>query len=292
MSAVTFAAAADRGVLRRPLLADARSARGNLATQTRSSVARNARGAASASGLLELSEGEWEAAEKTLTRYARDAENPVAHYLVAARAADLQGAAQRRDEWLARALEASTDRRAPVLIMQAEMHLKHKQLAVGAGDAGTTGSERRIECARRCCCSRGSSSDGRLAAAAGTRAALAQHARHPACARRRNRRADLSGPAQGGRRRGRSRAAGVGVEGACRSRWHAAPDIVVAYARAAMACDDHEAAEAELREVLERALGRSSRAHLRRARDGRAVRSAGTRRILAAGASARMRHCC
>ncbi len=80
-------------------------------------------------GLLELSAGEYEAAEKTLTRYARDAENPVAHYLVAARAADLQGAAQRRDELLARALEASTDRRAPVLIMQAEIHLKHKQLA-------------------------------------------------------------------------------------------------------------------------------------------------------------------
>jgi HemY protein len=47
--------------------------------------------------------------------------------MVAARAAELQGSAQRRDEWLLRALDASTERRAPVLIMQAEMHLKHKQ---------------------------------------------------------------------------------------------------------------------------------------------------------------------
>jgi HemY protein len=80
-----------------------------------------------ARGLLEMSEGEWAASEETLTRSARDAEVPAAHYLVAARAADLQGAVERREEWLAKALEASTDRRAPALIMHAEMHLKHKQ---------------------------------------------------------------------------------------------------------------------------------------------------------------------
>lgn len=80
-----------------------------------------------AKGLLEMAEGEWEASEETFTRTARDAESPVAHYMVAARAAELQGSAQRRDEWLLRALDASTERRAPVLIMQAEMHLKHKQ---------------------------------------------------------------------------------------------------------------------------------------------------------------------
>src|SRR4029453_19557907 len=73
-------------------------------------------------GLLELSAGEYDAAEKTLTRYARDAQNPVAHYLVAARAADLQGAAQRRDGLLARAREASTDRPPPGLLIQAEIH--------------------------------------------------------------------------------------------------------------------------------------------------------------------------
>src|SRR5690606_35149719 len=74
-------------------------------------------------------EGNWEAAETTLTRHVREAECPAAHYLTAARAAELQGAAHRRDEYLARALEVSGERRAPALIMQAELLLKHKQLA-------------------------------------------------------------------------------------------------------------------------------------------------------------------
>ncbi len=79
-------------------------------------------------GLLELAEGNWEAAAETVVRSAGDAESPAAHYLVAARAAELLGNPQRRDAMLARALESSTDRRAPVLIMQAEIQLRHKQL--------------------------------------------------------------------------------------------------------------------------------------------------------------------
>lgn len=78
-------------------------------------------------GLLEMSEGEWSTSEQTFTSSAQDAESPAAHYLVAARAADLQGATQRRDELITKALDASPDRRAPALIMQAEMYLKHKQ---------------------------------------------------------------------------------------------------------------------------------------------------------------------
>src|SRR5690606_31019659 len=41
-----------------------------------------------ARGLMEMSEGEWAAAEDTLSRSARDAEYPAAHYIVAARAAE------------------------------------------------------------------------------------------------------------------------------------------------------------------------------------------------------------
>lgn len=81
-----------------------------------------------ARGLLEMSEGEWATAEDTLSRSARDAEQPAAHYLVAARAAELQGAHQRRDDWLARALDIVGERRAPILIMQAELLMKHQQL--------------------------------------------------------------------------------------------------------------------------------------------------------------------
>src|SRR5690606_36497210 len=80
-----------------------------------------------ARALIELSEGDWETAEVTLTRHARESEHPTAHYLVAARAAELQGAAQRREEWLARALECAGENRTSPLILQAEMHLKHKQ---------------------------------------------------------------------------------------------------------------------------------------------------------------------
>ena len=75
-------------------------------------------------GLLEMSAGRWVAAELTLTRTARDADLPAVHYLAAARAADLQGALERRDAWLALAREAAADEPGPVLVTIAEMNLK------------------------------------------------------------------------------------------------------------------------------------------------------------------------
>src|SRR4051812_4514041 len=78
-------------------------------------------------GLLQMAEGNWSAAEETVSRSAREAETPAAHYLVAARAADLQGASERADGWINRALDVSGSERAPALITQAELHLKHKQ---------------------------------------------------------------------------------------------------------------------------------------------------------------------
>lgn len=79
-------------------------------------------------GLLEMAEGNWPTAEITLTRSARDNAQPVVNYLLAARAADLQGAHERRSGWLRMAREAGPDEVAPALIMQAEFQLKHKQL--------------------------------------------------------------------------------------------------------------------------------------------------------------------
>jgi HemY protein len=75
-------------------------------------------------GLLEMSAGHWAASELTLTHAARDADLPAVHYLAAARAADLQGALERRDDWLALAREAAADEPGPVLITVAEMNLK------------------------------------------------------------------------------------------------------------------------------------------------------------------------
>ena len=81
-------------------------------------------------GLLEMSAGRWGASELTLTRAARDADWPAVHYLAAARAADLQGAFERRDSWLGLAREAAADEPGPVLISVAELNLKS-----GATDA-------------------------------------------------------------------------------------------------------------------------------------------------------------
>lgn len=79
-------------------------------------------------GLTELSAGEWLTAEQTLTRSAFGAAHPLVHYLAAARAAELQGAAARRDEWLAKALDVAPDQRAAIHITQAEMLLRRNQL--------------------------------------------------------------------------------------------------------------------------------------------------------------------
>ena len=80
-----------------------------------------------ARGVLELAEGNWATAEITITRSARDNVQPVANYLIAARAADLQGAHERRAGWLRMAREAAPDEIAPVLVTQAEMQLKNGQ---------------------------------------------------------------------------------------------------------------------------------------------------------------------
>jgi HemY protein len=81
-----------------------------------------------ARGVLELAEGNWPTAEITVTRSARENAQPAVNYLIAARAADLQGAHERRTGWLRMAREAAPQEVAPVLVTQAEIQLKHKQL--------------------------------------------------------------------------------------------------------------------------------------------------------------------
>jgi len=79
-------------------------------------------------GLLDLAAGNWKRSEELLTRSAGDAESAVVNYVVASRAADLQDAVARRDEWLARAQEAGPEERAPVLVTRAEMQMRRGQL--------------------------------------------------------------------------------------------------------------------------------------------------------------------
>jgi HemY protein len=204
-----------------------------------------------ARGVLELSQGDWETAETTLTRNAREAESPTAHYLVAARAADLQGAPKRRDEWLTRALETSTQTRAPALIMQAEMHLKHKQ--VQAALATLEQLEARGEM----------NAHGLLLLARVHRQTGAWQelqALEPRLRSTRGITAAMADETVSQIYLDRLKAAGAQADtAALRSAWKAVPkslaqrsDIVIAYARSAMACDEHEAAERELRDHIER----------------------------------------
>jgi len=202
-------------------------------------------------GLLEMSEGEWAASEETLTRSARDAESPAAHYLVAARAADLQGAPQRRDELLTRALEASTERRAPALIMQAEMHLKHKQFQAALAtlqqlDARGESNPRAVMLLARIYRQTEDWQqlqllEPRLRSTRGVSTAFADETVAQIYL-------------------DRLKAAGTAEDvEALRSAWKDLPksltqraEIVVAYARAAMACGEDAAAENELRRLLDK----------------------------------------
>jgi HemY protein len=202
-----------------------------------------------AQGILELSEGNWETAENTLTRNVREAENPAAHYLTAARAADLQGAAQRRDEWLARALEVSGDRRAPALIMQAEVLLKHKQLPAALAtleqlEATKEQNARGLLLLARAYRQMGDwqklqALEPRLRSTRGISAAMVGETVaqvHLDRLKDAGSKCDLTELRAAWKETSRSLAK------------H--PEIVVAYARASMACGDHEAAESALRDCI------------------------------------------
>lgn len=202
-----------------------------------------------AQGILELSEGNWDTAENTLTRHAREAENPAAHYLTAARAADLQGAAQRRDDWLTRALEVSGDRRAPALIMQAEVLLKHKQLPAALAmleqlEATKEQNARGLLLLARVYRQMGDwqklqALEPRLRATRGITAAMVDETVAQV---------HLDRLKDAGSKRDLAELRAAWKETSKSLAKH--PEIVVAYARASMACGDHEAAEAALRESI------------------------------------------
>ncbi|MDY6944401.1 MAG: heme biosynthesis HemY N-terminal domain-containing protein [Pseudomonadota bacterium] len=200
-------------------------------------------------GVLELSEGNWEAAETTLTRHVREAENPAAHYLTAARAADLQGAAQRRDEWLARALEVAGDRRAPALIMQAEVLLKHKQIPAALAtleqlEATKEQNARGLLLLARTYRQMGDwqklqALEPRLRSTRGITAAMVDESVaqvHLDRLKDAGSKCDLTELRAAWKETSKSLAK------------H--PEIVVAYARASMACGDHDAAESALRDCI------------------------------------------
>ena len=79
-------------------------------------------------GLGEISAGNLSRGERILTRQAVRGDAPVLAYLGAARAAQLQGATARRDDWLKRAREHAPGDVPAVLLTQAELQLADGQL--------------------------------------------------------------------------------------------------------------------------------------------------------------------
>jgi HemY protein len=79
-------------------------------------------------GLMQLIEGDSARAERLLTRGGAAGDAPFVRYLLAARAAQAQGARARRDEWLALAYDAGADSQPAVLLAQAELELDAGEL--------------------------------------------------------------------------------------------------------------------------------------------------------------------
>ncbi len=79
-------------------------------------------------GLIALAEGRWAEAERLLVRSAPDSETPLLNWLGAARAAQQQGAHDRRDDHLRRAHESMPAADVAVGLTQAELQIAHRQL--------------------------------------------------------------------------------------------------------------------------------------------------------------------
>lgn len=92
--------------------------RGRLAHKARATLTR---------GLIQLEEGEWYAAEQNLIKHAEAGDPPLLHYLAAARAAQRQGAHERRDNYLRLAHQSTPSADVAVGLTQAELQLSHHQ---------------------------------------------------------------------------------------------------------------------------------------------------------------------
>lgn len=79
-------------------------------------------------GLLELTEGHWEKAERLLSKGARFSDTPLINYLSAAKAAEELDSPERRDRYLELAFEASAGSDVAVRLTQAQLQMKHGDL--------------------------------------------------------------------------------------------------------------------------------------------------------------------
>jgi HemY protein len=77
-----------------------------------------------AAGLAQLVEGNWARSERLLTQGLKRADAPLANYLLAAHAAQLQGAVERRDQWLELAQGISKDGATSAQLTRAQLQLQ------------------------------------------------------------------------------------------------------------------------------------------------------------------------
>ena len=105
----------------RALAAVADAPRRWRAAREQSKLAR--RESAITAGLTQLIEGNWARSERLLTQGLKHANAPLANYLLAAHAAQLQGAVDRRDQWLELAQGISAEGATSALLTRAELQL-------------------------------------------------------------------------------------------------------------------------------------------------------------------------
>lgn len=79
-------------------------------------------------GLIDLAEGKWASAETLLVKASQHDNTPLVNYLAAARAAQEQGADERRDKYLRMAHESTPDSAIAIGLTQAQLQFSHQQL--------------------------------------------------------------------------------------------------------------------------------------------------------------------
>jgi len=201
-------------------------------------------------GLIELAAGQWKSAEELLSRSAPDADSAAANYLAAARAADLLDAVERRDEWLARVQDEAPEARVAALVTLAEMQMRRGQDEAALQtleqlDASGELNPRGLELMARLCQKLGRNDRLRTL---GPRLLAAKELP-----------AGQVNELLANVRLAEIRAAGDDADPVALERaWsdlpravRKLPQSVTAYARAAMACQDHPAADRALRELID-----------------------------------------
>lgn len=85
------------------------------------------------SGVLQIIEGHWEKAERSLIRHVADSSTPLINYLMAARAAHSRGASEHREEYLKLAQKNVSGSELSVGLTRAELYLSTRQFEEALG---------------------------------------------------------------------------------------------------------------------------------------------------------------